>query len=109
MNPGRLLLIVEDEPQVRRSMRSSLRAQGFHLVEVATAAQALLVTREHPPELIVLDLTLPDGDGVELMKRVRSFSRVPIIVISSRSADADKAALLDAGADDYLTKPFGME
>lgn len=103
-----LLLVVEDEPQMCRFLRPSLTAQGFRLLEVATAGAGLLAARTQTPELILLDLGLPDGDGVDLTRRVRAFSRVPIIVISARGRDKDKVQALDAGADDYLTKPFGM-
>ncbi len=103
-----LLLVIEDEPQMRRFLRPSLTGQGFRLLEAETAAEGLLAAQTRSPELILLDLTLPDGDGVELTRRVRTWSRVPIIVISARGRDADKVEALDAGADDYLTKPFGV-
>jgi two-component system KDP operon response regulator KdpE len=105
-SPKPLLLLVEDEPQIRRFLRPSL-SQGFRLLEVETFAEGLAAARRGP-ELILLDLGLPDGDGVDFTRRVRAWSSVPIIVISARGRDQDKAEALDAGADDYLTKPFGV-
>jgi len=103
-----LLLVVEDEPQMRRFLRPSLSGQGFRLIEVETFAEGLLAARTRRPELILLDLGLPDGDGIDLTRRVRGWSRVPIIVISARGRSEDKVEALDAGADDYLTKPFAV-
>jgi two-component system KDP operon response regulator KdpE len=103
-----LLLLVEDEARMRRLLRPSLTKAGFRLMEVASAADALRITRTHEPRLVLLDLGLPDGDGVEITSRIRRYSRVPIIIISARGRDRDKVAALDAGADDYLTKPFGV-
>jgi len=106
---GPLALVVEDEPQMLRFLRAALTARGFRLVEATTLAEATLAATSHNPELILLDLGLPDGDGIELTRQLRSWSRVPIIVISARGREADKVDALDAGADDYLTKPFGLE
>jgi len=106
--PGPLILVVEDEPQMRRFLRTALTAQGFRLVEAGTAREALVAATTQPPEVVLLDLGLPDGDGIDLARQMRELSRVPIIVISARGREDDKVAALDAGADDYLTKPFGL-
>ena len=106
--PGPLILIVEDDPQLRRFLRTALGAQDYRLVEAETVKEALIAATTHNPELILLDIGLPDGDGIDLARRVREWSRVPIIVISARGREDDKVAALDAGADDYLTKPFGV-
>jgi two-component system, OmpR family, KDP operon response regulator KdpE len=105
---GPLVLLVEDEPQMRRFLRASLGSHGFRLLEAGAAGEALALATSHNPEVILLDLGLPDGDGIDLARRFREWSRVPIIVISARGREADKVAALDAGADDYLTKPFGV-
>jgi two-component system KDP operon response regulator KdpE len=105
---GQLVLLVEDELAMRRFLRTSLQAQGFRLVEAATAREALVAVTTHNPDLVLLDLGLPDGDGIDLTRQVRQWSRVPILVVSARGRESDKVAALDAGADDYLTKPFGM-
>ncbi len=106
--PGPVVLIVEDEPQMRRFLRTALGAQGFRPVEAETARDALITATTHNPELILLDIGLPDGNGIDLTRRLREWSRVPIIVISARGKEDDKVTALDAGADDYLTKPFGV-
>jgi two-component system, OmpR family, KDP operon response regulator KdpE len=106
--PGPLILVVEDEPQLRRFLRTALTAQDYRLVEAETVREALVAATTHNPELILLDVGLPDGDGIDLTRRIREWSRVPIIVISARGREDDKVAALDAGADDYLTKPFGV-
>lgn len=105
---GPLILVVEDDPQLRRFLRTALGAQGYRLVEAESVRQALVMATTHNPELILLDIGLPDGDGIALTKRVREWSRVPIIVVSARGREQDKVTALDAGADDYLTKPFGV-
>jgi two-component system KDP operon response regulator KdpE len=104
-----LVLIVEDEPQMRRFLRAALTSRPFRIVEAATAAEAVVAATSHNPELILLDLGLPDGDGIELTRRLRGWSATPIVVISARGREADKVEALDAGADDYLTKPFGLD
>jgi two-component system KDP operon response regulator KdpE len=110
MNPNDpLVLVVEDEPQMRRFLRAALTARPFRLIEATTVSEAALIATSHKPELILLDLGLPDGDGIELTRSLRTWSRVPIIVISARGREADKVEALDAGADDYLTKPFGLD
>jgi two-component system KDP operon response regulator KdpE len=100
--------VVEDEPQVMRFLRATLVANGYSLFEAATGAQALTEAATRSPDLILLDLGLPDFDGVELTRRLREWSKTPIIVISARGREGDKVQALDAGADDYLTKPFGV-
>jgi two-component system, OmpR family, KDP operon response regulator KdpE len=106
---GPLVLVVEDEPQMRRFLRASLSSHGFEVLEAETAAAATALTTSRSPEVILLDLGLPDQDGVAFAREVRGWSRVPIIVISARGREADKVEVLDAGADDYLTKPFGVD
>jgi two-component system KDP operon response regulator KdpE len=103
-----LLLVVEDEPQMRRFLRASLGSNGFRVLEAGTAREGVALTTSHHPELILLDLGLPDGDGIQLTREIREWARTPIIVISARGREADKVEALDAGADDYLTKPFGV-
>lgn len=102
-----IVLVVEDEPQLRKFLRASLTPHGFDVVEAATAAAANIAATTQVPELILLDLGLPDGDGLDVLRGIREWSRVPIIVLSAREREGDKVAALDAGADDYLTKPFG--
>ena len=104
-----LVLVVEDEPQMRRFLRAALTARPFRLIEATTLSEATIAATSHNPELVLLDLGLPDGDGIELTRSLRGWSRVPIIVISARGREADKVEALDAGADDYLTKPFGLD
>jgi two-component system KDP operon response regulator KdpE len=104
----RLVLVVEDEPQMRRFLGATLSTHGFRLLEAATLADARRSLTEHPVELVLLDLQLPDGDGIEFTRGVREWSTVPIVVVSARGREEDKVSALDAGADDYLTKPFGV-
>lgn len=105
---GRLVLVVEDEPQVLRFLRTSLAAHDYRLVEATSGAQALVEAATRTPDLVLLDLGLPDVDGVEVARRLREWSTVPVIVLSARGQESDKIRALDAGADDYLTKPFGV-
>lgn len=105
---GPFILLVEDEPQMRRFLRASLTSHGFRLLEAGTAKEAMALATSQSPEVILLDLGLPDGDGIALARSLREWSRVPIIVISARGREADKVEALDAGSDDYLTKPFGV-
>jgi two-component system KDP operon response regulator KdpE len=100
-------LLVEDEPQIRRFVRVALEAEGWQIFEADTMQRGLIETATRKPGLIILDLGLPDGDGVDFIRDVREWSAVPIIVLSARVSEADKISALDAGADDYLTKPFG--
>ncbi|HVM43533.1 MAG TPA: response regulator, partial [Gemmatimonadales bacterium] len=102
------VLVIEDEPQMRRFLKASLESHEYRFVEAVTAREGLAQASGRNPDVILLDLGLPDLDGIELTRRVREWSRVPIIVISARGREQDKVAALDAGADDYLTKPFGM-
>lgn len=101
-------VIVEDEPQIRRFVRSALESEGWQVHEAATQQRGLIEAGTRKPDLIVLDLGLPDGDGMDLIRDVRTWSTVPIIILSARVDEEDKIAALDAGADDYLTKPFGV-
>lgn len=102
------VLLVEDEAQMRRFLRASLSASGFKLIEATTAAEGLSLAASHNPELILLDLGLPDEDGVSVTRKLREWTRTPIIIISARGRESSKVEALDAGADDYLTKPFGV-
>jgi two-component system KDP operon response regulator KdpE len=104
---GMLVLVVEDEPQMRRFLRPALEGQGYRVIEAPTATEAIVLASLHNPDCVILDLGLPDGDGADVTRRLREWSTVPIIVVSARGQEADKVAALDAGADDYLTKPFG--
>ena len=104
-----LILAVEDDRPVRTLIATTLKAHGYRHLEAATGEAALLEASSHNPDIILLDLGLPDLDGVEVITRIRAWSNAPIIVISARSEDADKISALDAGADDYLTKPFSVE
>jgi two-component system, OmpR family, KDP operon response regulator KdpE len=106
---GPLVLVVEDEPQMRRFIRASLTAHGYRLVEAETAAEAHRLATSHNPELILLDLGLPDGDGLDVTRALRQWCVAPIIVISARGREDDKVDALDAGADDHITKPFGVK
>ena len=103
------ILVVDDEPQIRRALRTSLEAHGYAVQTAGTGEEALVAAAEASPDLVFLDLGLPDLDGTEVIQRIRSFSEVPVIVLSVRDRQADKVAALDAGADDYVAKPFGME
>jgi two-component system, OmpR family, KDP operon response regulator KdpE len=107
-NAGVAVLIVEDDPQMRRFLRATLTANHYRVLEACNAAEAVLLATSHNPALLLLDLGLPDADGLELTRRIREWSTTPIIVISARGREADKVDALDAGADDYLTKPFGV-
>jgi two-component system KDP operon response regulator KdpE len=103
-----VVLVVEDEAQMRKFIRASLTSHGYRVLEAERAAIAVMMLTSHNPEIVLLDLGLPDGDGIDLTKQIREWSRVPIIVLSARGREDDKVAALDAGADDYLTKPFGV-
>lgn len=103
------VLLVEDEPQMRRFLRAALGNQPYDLVEAGTAREGLAQAASRNPDLILLDLGLPDKDGLAITREIRGWTRTPIIVISARGQEQDKVAALDAGADDYLTKPFGVE
>jgi two-component system KDP operon response regulator KdpE len=103
-----LIAIVDDEPPIRRFLRASLTAEGFRVVEAATAKDALRTLTQERPDLLLLDLGLPDADGTGIIREVRQWSAMPIIVLSARGEEKSKILALDAGADDYLTKPFGV-
>ena len=103
-----LVLVVEDDRQMRRFLRTTLSALDYRVIEAASVAEALAAVTTHNPDVILMDLALPDGDGIALTGRIRTWSRVPIIVLSARGREEDKVAALDKGADDYLTKPFGV-
>jgi two-component system KDP operon response regulator KdpE len=107
MEPTPTVLLIEDEPQIRRFVRSSMESEGWQVFEAETIKRGLIEAGTRKPNLIILDLGLPDGDGIDLIGDVREWSTVPIIVLSARVSEADKIKALDAGADDYLTKPFG--
>jgi two-component system KDP operon response regulator KdpE len=94
---------------MRRFIRASLRAHGYQVSEAATGAEAVALATSRNPDVMLMDLGLPDGDGIDLTRRMREWSRIPIIVLSARGKETDKVTALDAGADDYLTKPFGVE
>ena len=101
------VLVVEDEPGIRAVVRLMLQAAGYRVIEADTAARAEIEARTHKPDLLIVDLGLPDGDGLEVIRSVRSWSPVPIIVLSARIMEEQKVAALDAGADDFVSKPFG--
>lgn len=106
--PLPIVLLVEDEPQIRRFVRIALEEEGWQVFESETMKRGLIDAGTRKPDLIILDLGLPDGDGVDLILDIRDWSTVPIIVLSARINETDKIRALDAGADDYLTKPFGV-
>jgi two-component system, OmpR family, KDP operon response regulator KdpE len=101
-------LVVDDEPQIRRALSTNLRARGYEVDLAASGEEALPLVAERHPDVVVLDLGLPGMDGLEVVQALRAWSRVPIVVLSVREAERDKVSALDAGADDYVTKPFGM-
>jgi two-component system, OmpR family, KDP operon response regulator KdpE len=105
---GHLILIVEDEPQIRHFLRTTLTAEGYRVIEAETGRRGALEAATHKPDLVMVDLGLPDLDGIEVVKQIRAWSTLPILILSARSAEADKVAALDAGADDFVTKPFGV-
>src|SRR6186997_742712 len=107
-SPAVVVLLIEDEPQMRRFLRAALENGSYQLVEAGTAREGLAHAAGRNPDIILLDLGLPDGDGLDVTRRIREWSTRPIIVLSARGMEADKVAALDAGADDYLTKPFGV-
>ena len=109
MNNKCLILVVEDDASVRNLITTTLKAHDYRFLTAENGASAILDTTSHNPDILLLDLGLPDIDGVEIIRKIRTWSTVPIIVISARSEDADKIDALDAGADDYLTKPFSVD
>lgn len=106
--PRPVVLLIEDDSRIRRFLQPALEAEGYDLVEAETGQAGLVAASGRPPDLVLLDLGLPDLDGIEVTKRLREWSHAPILIISARGQEKDKVAALDAGADDYLTKPFGM-
>lgn len=105
--PAVTVLVVEDELPIRRFLRALLDSHGFRVLEAGSAREGMALLTASSPDLLLLDLGLPDGDGVELTRRIREWSQLPILVLSARTDEQDKVSALDAGADDYLTKPFG--
>lgn len=102
------ILTIDDERQIRRLLNIGLEAEGFEVTDAANAVDGLDAVVKQKPDLVLLDLNLPDGYGLDVLKRIREFSQVPVIVLSVKDKEADKIELLEAGADDYITKPFGM-
>jgi two-component system KDP operon response regulator KdpE len=100
------ILVIEDEPAIRNVLRVLLEAEGYRFIEADTAMRAEIEARSHKPDLLLVDLGLPDGDGLKVIRKVRAWSPVPVIVLSARTMEDQKIAALDAGADDYVTKPF---
>jgi two-component system, OmpR family, KDP operon response regulator KdpE len=105
---GPVVLVIEDEPPIRRFLRPTLASQGYRVVESETGEDGLLQAATRQPDLVILDLGLPDLDGLEVIRRLREWTAIPIIVLSARGAESDKVAALDAGADDYVAKPFAV-
>jgi two-component system KDP operon response regulator KdpE len=103
-----LILVIDDEPPIQKFLRVTLDAQGYQVVEAVTGKAGLIQAASRTPDLIILDLGLPDIDGVEVTRQLRQWTKVPVIVVSARGKEQDKILALDAGADDYLTKPFGV-
>ncbi len=108
IEPMRVALLVEDDKHIRRFVRTSLEAEGWRVFEAETLRQGLADAATRKPDLVVVDLGLPDGDGVDLIREMRAWTSVPVIVLSARSDEKDKVRALDAGADDYIEKPFGV-
>ena len=107
-NPAPIALVLEDEREIRHFVRLSLEAEGWLVFEAGTVKAGLIEAGTRRPDLVIADLGLPDGDGVDFIRQVRTWSGVPIIVLSARTQESEKVAALDAGADDFITKPFGM-
>lgn len=106
-NPN--IVVIEDDPQIRRFLKTGLQAHGFEIHEADTGKLGLILAANRKPDLIILDLGLPDMDGVDVIKSLREWTSRPVIILSARNMESDKVAALDAGADDYLTKPFGLD
>ena len=102
------LIIIEDEAQILRFLRTSLASEGYQVIEAQTGRQGLIEAATRKPDLIILDLGLPDMDGIDVVRELRAWSTVPVVILSARSQEGDKISALDAGADDYLVKPFGV-
>jgi two-component system KDP operon response regulator KdpE len=109
VTPDRIaVLVIEDDLQIRRLLRASLPAQNYRILEAPTGEEGVAMAASHKPDLVILDLGLPDMDGLDAVRRIREWSSIPILILSARGKERDKVAALDAGADDYVTKPFGM-
>jgi two-component system KDP operon response regulator KdpE len=106
--PGPVVILIEDEPEIRRFLRATLLSHGYRLVEAVNGREGLQAAETRQPDLIILDLGLPDMDGLDVIRKLREWTQVPILVLSARGQEADKVAALDAGADDYVSKPFGV-
>jgi two-component system KDP operon response regulator KdpE len=106
---GQRVLVVDDEPQILRALRTTLRGAGYDIDSAATAQDALTAAAAHPPEAVILDLILPDGRGTDVCRQLRTWTNAPIIVLSAVGEEREKVAALDAGADDYVTKPFSVD
>lgn len=109
MSDGLQILIIDDEIQIRRFLRISLEANGYRVHEAIDGKEGIVKTAQARPDLVILDMGLPDMDGLDVLKRLREWTQTPVLVLSVRDSDRDKVAMLDAGADDYLTKPFSMD
>jgi two-component system, OmpR family, KDP operon response regulator KdpE len=107
-SPAPTILVIEDDPPIQKFLRLTLTSQGYQIVESVTGKDGLLQAASRQPDLVILDLGLPDIDGIEVVKQLREWSAVPVIVVSARGKEQDKIVALDAGADDYLTKPFSV-
>jgi two-component system KDP operon response regulator KdpE len=107
-DPAPIAILVEDERQIRRFVRTALETEGWHVFEAETVKQGLVESGTRKPDVVILDLGLPDGDGIDFIRDLRTWSKTPVIVLSARVNETDKIQALDAGADDYLTKPFGV-
>jgi two-component system KDP operon response regulator KdpE len=105
--PDPVVVLIEDEPQIRRFLRATLTGQGYRLYEATTGADGLIEVGSRQPDVVIVDLGLPDMDGLDVIRRLREWSKVPVIVLSARGQERDKVVALDAGADDYVSKPFG--
>src|SRR5437762_11537242 len=104
--PDPVVVLIEDEPQIRRFLRATLTGQGYRLFEAATGADGLVEVGSRQPDVVIVDLGLPDIDGIDVIRRLREWTAVPVIVLSARGQERDKVTALDAGADDYVSKPF---
>lgn len=109
MNAAPRVLVIDDEAQIRRFLDIGLRAEGYEVLQAATAAEGLAMAATREPDLVILDLGLPDRDGHEVLSELRQWSQVPVLMLSVRSAETEKVRALDAGANDYVTKPFGIQ
>jgi two-component system KDP operon response regulator KdpE len=106
---GQQVLVVDDEPQILRALRTTLRGAGYDVATAATAESALTAAAARPPDAVILDLVLPDGNGADVCRELRTWTQAPVIVLSAVGEEREKVAALDAGADDYVTKPFGVD